>query len=105
MTDESDTQFHDRRAREERTLADQAVDGLHAIPRGQLSRLHADEAKALGDDDARQDRPLEVSAVGGTVTVAGAADKVTLLTPEAAHLTADRLSARAREAKQQQRST
>ena len=100
MIDETDRQFNDRRALEEKKMADQATQGVQAIAHDKLSKLHAREADASICGDAPHDAALEITGIEGTVTIT-AAGVVTSLTPLAAVLTSDRLLARARDAERQ----
>jgi len=101
MSSETDTQFHERRATEEHTLADRATESVEAIPHGQLSKLHADEALACGSALAPLEAALDVTAIGGVVVLAAPVGEITSLTPEAAAETGDLLLARSREAGRQ----
>lgn len=95
MTIESDKQFNDRRAIDEKTLPKQAIDSVDVISHGQLSKLHADEARACDTALHPQETALEVTASDGNIAVA-VGGEVAFLTPQAAGRTADRLLARAR---------
>lgn len=105
MTAETHQQFNDRRATEEKTLADLATDRVQSIPHEQLSKLHADAAETNGANGLVQDTALDVTAVDGAVTLAAAAGEAMALTPQAAFRTSDRLLARAHEAERQRSST
>lgn len=100
MTEELDRTFDDRRAREEKTLAEQATNTPEVIAHRQLAELHEKKAFAINGASAAGD-PLAIAAVEGSVTVTIATGEVALLTPLAAMATSDRLAARAREADRQ----
>jgi hypothetical protein len=100
MTEELDRAFDDRRARKERTLAEQATDTPEVIAHRQLAELHEKKAFAIEGASANGD-PLTIAAVEGNVTVTSATGEVASLTPMAAMTTSDRLTARAREAERQ----
>lgn len=97
MKIESNKDFNERRALAERVLAGRAADRVQAIPHGQLAKLHADEARAIGGVSAPEAAP-SVDAVDGNVTIAPTTGKAILLTPQDAMLTADNLLASARQA-------
>ena len=103
MTDETESEFHDRRANKEKALANAAPVSVEAISHRQLSALHADEARSTGGETSPQEAALPVTAVGENVAIEAVSGEVTLLTPEAAVVTSDLLLARSRDAGQSRR--
>lgn len=101
MTNETKTDFNDRRALDEKLMSDRATDVVQTIAHDQLSELHAQEARDGDHADAPMTTALDVTAVDGVVAVSDANGDVTRLTPNAANLTSDLLLAVAHDAGRQ----